>query len=99
MKKLLLSLVLMIQLGFAMANDNKPVMVVQVKNDQVKMFQQAGTSTPIIYTIMTNDQVELIRKWNANWTMVKVNDKVGYVLHSELTYLKAKPQSSTIAKR
>ena len=42
MKKLILSFVLFVQLGFAMANDNKPVMVVQVKNDHVKMFQQAG---------------------------------------------------------
>ncbi|RDC63211.1 SH3 domain-containing protein [Adhaeribacter pallidiroseus] len=99
MKKLLLSLVLFIQLGFVMAHDNKPVMVVQVKNENVKMFQQAGTSTPVIYTITTEDRVELIRKWNTHWTMVKVNDKVGYVLHSELTYLKDKPEPRAIAKR
>lgn len=99
MKKLILSFVLFVQLGFAMANDNKPVMVVQVKNDHVKMFQQAGTSTPILHSITTDDRVEFIRKWNTNWSMVKVNDKVGYVLHSELTYLKAKPEPRTLAKR
>ncbi|QNF35214.1 SH3 domain-containing protein [Adhaeribacter swui] len=99
MKKLILSFVLFVQLGFAMAKDNKPTMVVQVKNDNVKMFQQAGTSTPILYAISTNDRVEIIRKWNTYWTMVKVNDKVGYVLHSELTYLKEKPEPRAIAKR
>jgi uncharacterized protein YgiM (DUF1202 family) len=99
MKKLILSLVLFVQLGFVMAEDNKPVMVVQAKNENVKMFQQAGTSTPVIHTITTEDRVELIRKWNTNWSMVRVNDKVGYVLHSELTYLKAKSEPRTIAKR
>ncbi len=99
MKKLLLSLALLVQFGFAMADNKTPVMVVQVKNDNVKMFQQAGTSTPIIQSITTNDKVELIRRWNANWALVKVNDKVGYVVYSELTYLKAKPQPRAIAKR
>lgn len=92
MKKLLLSLALLVQFGFAMADNKTPVMVVQVRNNNVKMFQQPGTSTSIIETITTADRVELIRKWNASWSLVSVNGKVGYVLHSELTYLKAKPQ-------
>ncbi len=92
MKKLLLSLALLAQFGFAMADNKTPVMVVQAKYDNIKMFQQAGTSTPIIETITTTDRVELIRKWNAHWALVSVNGKVGYVVYSELTNLKAKPQ-------
>ena len=99
MKKLLLSLALLVQFGLAIADNKTPVMAVQVKNDNVKMFLQPGTSTPIIETISTADKVELIRKWNANWALVKVNDKVGYVVYSELTYLKAKPEPRAIAKR
>ncbi len=101
MKKLLLSLALLVQFGLVMAQDNKPTMVVQAKYDQAKVFQQAGTSTPVIETLTTTDQVELIRRWNANWAMVKVNGKVGYMVYSELTYLKAKPQQQprTLATR
>ncbi|QMU30633.1 SH3 domain-containing protein [Adhaeribacter radiodurans] len=99
MKKLLLSFVLIAQLGFAMADNKTPLMVVQVRNNNVKMFQQAGTSTPVIETVTTADRVELIRKWNTHWALVKVNDKVGYVLFSELTNLKAQPQSKALATR
>ncbi|RDC63956.1 SH3 domain-containing protein [Adhaeribacter pallidiroseus] len=99
MKKLLLSFALLVQVGFAMAADKNPYMVVQVRNDQVKMFQQPGTSTPIVETLTTADRVELVRKWNAHWALVKVNAKVGYILFSELTYLQNAPQEKTLAKR
>ncbi|QMU26931.1 hypothetical protein [Adhaeribacter radiodurans] len=95
MKKLLLSLMLIAQLGFAMADNKTPGMVVQAKYENIKMFMQPGTSTPIIETITIADRVELIRKWNSHWALVKVNDKVGYVVYSELTYLNAKPQPQT----
>ncbi|MDQ3290841.1 MAG: hypothetical protein M3Q05_06065 [Bacteroidota bacterium] len=99
MKKLLLSLVLFAQIGLAMADNKTPTTIVQARNNNVKMFQQAGTSTPIIENISTTDKVELIRKWNTHWAMVKVNDKVGYVLFSELTNLKSQPQLKTLATR
>ncbi|QMU26925.1 SH3 domain-containing protein [Adhaeribacter radiodurans] len=102
MKKILLSLALLVQFGFAMADNKTPSLIVQAKYDNVKVFQQAGTASPIIETITTNDRVELIRKWNANWALVKVNDKVGYIYYSELTNLKVKPQQaqpSTFANR
>jgi uncharacterized protein YgiM (DUF1202 family) len=101
MKKLLLSFALLVQFGFVMAQENKPVTLVQAKYDNAKVFQQAGTSTAVIETLTTTDQVELIRRWNANWAMVKVNGKVGYMVYSELTYRKAKPQQQpgTLAVR
>ncbi len=99
MKKLLLSLALMVQVGFAMANDKAKITVVQVRNDNVKMFQQAGTATPIMETISTTDRVEFLRKFNKNWALVLVNDKVGYVLLSELTNLKVNSQPRALATR
>ncbi len=99
MKKLLLSLALMAQVGLAMANDKNKTTWVQVRNDNVKMFKQAGTSTPVVETIATSDRVELIRKFNKNWALVVVNDKVGYVLLWELTKLKVNPQPRTLAQQ
>ncbi|RDC66164.1 SH3 domain-containing protein [Adhaeribacter pallidiroseus] len=99
MKKLLLSLALMAQVGLTMAHDKANTTMVQVRNDNVKMFKQAGTSTPIVETIATTDRVELVRKFNKNWAIVLVNNKVGYVLLSELTNLKATPASRTLAKQ
>ena len=99
MKKLLLSLALIAQVGLTMANDKANTTVVQVKNDNVKMFKQAGTSTPILETIATTDRVELVRKFNKDWAIVTVNNKVGYVLLTELTNLKANAQPRTLARR
>lgn len=99
MKKLLLSFALLLQVGFAMAKDKNPYMVVRVRYNQVKMFQQPGTSTPIIETLTTADRVELIRKYKTNWAVVRVNDKIGFILYSELTNLPAKAQEKTLAKR
>lgn len=99
MKKLLLSFALILQVGLTMAADKNPNMVVQVRNDQVLMFQQPGTSTPVIETLTTSDRIELVQKWNAHWALVKVNGRVGYVLFSELTYLQKEPQAKTLAKR
>lgn len=93
MKKVVFTLALMFQIGFAMAG-NKTNLVVQVRQDNVKMFQQAGTSTAILTTINTTDRVEFIRKFNSNWALVEVNGKTGYVLYTELTQLKQKSKSS-----
>lgn len=98
MKKVILSLALLVQLGFAMAG-NKTTVMVQVKNDNVKMFQQAGTATPILETISTSDKVEFVRKFNANWAIVSVNGKTGYVLLTELTNLKQRPAQKMLAKK
>ncbi|CAA9248596.1 MAG: hypothetical protein AVDCRST_MAG95-1757 [uncultured Adhaeribacter sp.] len=109
MKKILLTLALFVQVGLTMAAtpapyqtalaSNKKNMIVQVRQDNVKMFQQPGTSTTILLTINTTDRVELIRKWNAHWGLVAVNGKTGYVVYSELTQLKEQPQTQQISLR
>ncbi|QMU28881.1 SH3 domain-containing protein [Adhaeribacter radiodurans] len=91
MKKLILSLVLFLQFGLVMARDNFPLIGVKVRSENVKMYQQAGTTTPVIQTIATTDRVELICKWNNQWAQVKVNHKIGYVLFTELMFQKPEP--------
>lgn len=89
MKKIMLTLALIAQIGFAMA-DNKVTVLVQARQNNVKMFQQAGTATQILENINTSDRVTFIRKFNTNWALVEVNGKTGYVLLTELVQLKEK---------
>ena len=98
MKKILLSLALFVQLGAVMA-DNQNTTMVQVRHENVKMFQQPGTSAAILETIATTDRVELLRKWNAHWALVTVNGKAGYVLLSELANLKTKTKPTRRAAK
>ncbi len=88
MKKVILSLALLVQVGFAMAG-NKATAMAQVKHENVKMFRQAGTSTEVLETLSTSDKVEFVRKHNSQWAIVTVNGKAGYVLLSEIAQLKA----------
>jgi uncharacterized protein YgiM (DUF1202 family) len=87
MKKTLFTLALFVQVGFAMAH-NKTTVEAQVRHENVKMFQQAATSTAVLETLNTNDRVEFVRKHNAQWGIITVNGKTGYVLLSELAGLK-----------
>lgn len=62
-----------------------PAVVARATTDHVKMYRQAGTSTEVVRSLKKTDEVAVIRKHNANWTIVTVNDEVGYVLTTELT--------------
>ena len=87
MKKIIFTLALLVQIGFAMAN-NKANPMAQARHENVKMFQQPGTSTTVLETLTTSDKVTFVRKHNAQWAIVTVNGKTGYVLLSEIENLK-----------
>jgi hypothetical protein len=93
MKKILFTLALFVQVGFAMATDKSAKVLAQARENNVKMYQQPGTSTTVLKVLNTTDRIEVVRKLNAVWTIVSVNGQAGYVLHSELT----KPQYQDLA--
>ena len=89
MKKIIFTLALLVQVGFTMAAAPKATVEAQVRHENVKMFLQAATSTEVIETLSPTDRVAFVRKHNAQWGLVTVNGKAGYVLLSELANLKA----------
>ena len=88
MKKIFFTLALLVQVGFAMAAAPEPTAEAQVRHENVKMFQQAGTSTAVLETLSPADRVQFVRKHNTQWAIVMVNGQAGYVLLSELASLK-----------
>ncbi|KAA5545071.1 SH3 domain-containing protein [Adhaeribacter rhizoryzae] len=83
MKKAFFTLALLVQVGFAMATE-KTKNVAQVRHENVKMYQQAGTASKLLKSLTTADRVEILRRLNNQWTIVMVDGEAGYVLHSEL---------------
>ena len=83
MKKVFFTLALFVQVGFAMATEKNKI-TAQVRHENVKMYQQAGTSSQLLKELSTADQVKIIRRLNDQWTIVLVDGVAGYVLHSEL---------------
>ena len=88
MKKAFFTLALLVQVGFAMAAAPKTTVEAQARHENVKMFQQAATSTNVVETLNPTDRVQVLRQHNAQWAIVTVNGKTGYVLLSELAALK-----------
>ncbi len=84
MKKIFLMLALLVQTALASAAVD-PTLLANATTNNVKVYRQAGTSTEVVKSLKTTDEVAIIRKHNAQWTIVTVNDAVGYVLTSELT--------------
>ncbi|MDB5263370.1 MAG: hypothetical protein JWQ14_2653 [Adhaeribacter sp.] len=83
MKKLIFTFALLVQTAFAFA-DNGIAIVAQARQENVKMYQQPGTAATVLKSLSTQDKIEVVRKFNEHWTIVMVDEQVGYVLHSEI---------------
>jgi len=81
MKKLLFTLALLINTVLAFATNGQTI--ARATADNVKMYRH-GTSSEIVKSLSNTDNLVVIRQHNANWTLVSLNDKVGYAVTSEL---------------
>ena len=84
MKKLVLTFAIIAQSVIVFADNKKETTVIRAKNDNVKLYQQAGTASATLDSLDTTDTVTYIRKYNNQWSIVVVDGKVGYMLTSEL---------------
>jgi hypothetical protein len=83
MKKLLFIFALTLQTAFVFAADNKAV-VVSARYENAKMYRQPGTSTEILRALKSTDELVVVRRYNQLWSIVTINNEVGYILTSEL---------------
>ena len=84
MKKFVFLFALLIQTAFVFASHDQATMIARANTDNVKMYRQAGTSTEIVRSLKSTDDLVVVRKHNANWSIVTIDGEVGYVLTSEL---------------
>jgi uncharacterized protein YgiM (DUF1202 family) len=84
MKKVIITLAILVQSAFVFADNKKETYVTKAKHENVKVYTQAGTSTEIVASLQSTDEVTFVRKFNKTWSIIQVNGKAGYVLTSEL---------------
>ncbi len=82
MKKAILVLAIVSQALFVFAA--KPKQIFRVKNENVKMYSQAGTASPVLKSLSSTADIKYIRQFNRLWSIVTVDDQPGFVLTSEL---------------
>ena len=88
MKKLLFILALLVQTLVVSATtpDLKPkVSISRITGENVKLYRQPGASAEVLLSLKSSDEVEVIRRHNARWSIVRVEGKTGYVLTSDLS--------------
>jgi hypothetical protein len=98
MKKVIVTLAIVMQTVFVFAGSGRQTQVVKAKHDHVKVYLQAGTSTEVIKSLKSTDELSYVRPFNTTWSIVQVDGKVGYVLTSELLAEKAETTSSAFRK-
>ena len=77
MKKLIFVITLFDQSIMVIVTDTNQV--TSARYDNIKLYQQPGTSTAFLKTLKSTDALVVIRKFNNNWSIVEVNNVVGYV--------------------
>ena len=97
MKKISFTIALLAQTAFGFATDNQAV-TASARYENSKMYRQPGTSTEVLKALKSTDEIVVVRKYNNNWTIVTVDDQVGYVLTTELAK-PAKIHRQVIAKK
>ena len=97
MKKIIFTIALLAQTDLGFATDNQTV-TASARYENSKMYRQPGTSTEVLKALKSTDEIVVVRKFNNNWTIVTVNDQVGYMLTTELAK-PAKTNQQVIAKK
>lgn len=98
MKKLIFAFALLIQTTFVFASNNKPEVLANARYENVKMYLQPGTSTPVLKSLKSTEELVVVRKYNQYWTIVMLGDQAGFVLTSELSPAKV-AKTTTLAKK
>jgi uncharacterized protein YgiM (DUF1202 family) len=83
MKKFIFAFALLLQTVFVFATDNTQ-QVMRATSDKVKMYRQPSTAAETLMDLKTTDKVVFIRKHNSQWSIVSVNDQVGYVQRGKI---------------
>jgi hypothetical protein len=79
MKKLLLSLALLVQVAFVFAQEP-----IRLKTDKVKLYRQPTNLSEVMKVLNTTEDVVVIRKFNQQWSIVQVGAETGYIHNSRI---------------
>ena len=90
MKKLLLSLALVFQVAFVFAQEP-----IRVKTNNVKLYRQPSNQSEVMKVLHSTEDVLLVRKFDAQWSIVQAGSETGYIHNSRLP--KLKNQTSPVA--
>lgn len=94
MKKVFFTLVFAAQFSFVMAQD-----LARIKSNNVNFYRQPSSKAEVIKTVNPADAVTVVRKFNAEWSIVTVGTETGYIHNSNLGKMKKQSTSMAAAQK
>lgn len=91
MKKVLLGLAILFQVTVASAHKKS-------SNPELTVYKQPSKETPVVKVISLSDKVVVVRPFNQTWSIVTVNDEVGYIRNYQLAQHRKQLKAAAIAK-
>ena len=82
MKTLLITALIIIQSSWVLAQTYPTI---YVRHENAKFYKQPAYRADVISLLQLTYQVQLVRKFNERWLIVKVNVQPGYVEHWNVT--------------
>lgn len=71
---------------------------VKLKSDNVNLYRQPDRNGEVIKVLNSTEDVLLVRKFNADWSIVTAGTESGYIHNSRLPKLKKQPVTATAAQ-
>lgn len=91
MKKELLSLAILLQVVVASAHKKS-------NNAKLTVYKQPSKEMPVVKVISESDRVVVVRSFNEKWSIVTVNNEVGYMRRFQLAQHRRQQRAAAIAK-
>lgn len=92
MKKVLLSLALVFQVVFVASAHQKS------NNPEHTIYKQPSKETEVVKVLTKSDNVVVVRPFNDKWSIVTVNNQVGYIRNFQLAQHKRQLKAAAIAR-
>jgi len=87
MKKLFFAFALTLQAAFVLANEP-----VKLKSDNVNLYRQPSNKGEVVKVLNSTEDVMLVRKFNADWSIVTAGAESGYIHNVHLPKIKKAKQ-------
>lgn len=67
-------------------------------NQELTVYKQPSKDTQVVKVISGTDEVALVRSFNNRWSIVTVNNEVGYMSNFQLAQYNKQQRAAAIAK-
>ncbi len=99
MKKLVLIILISLQASWVWAQE-APVTpeapTIYVRNEDAKVYKQPAYQAEVLQVLKLNDPIQMVRKFDDRWVIVKVNGQPGYVERWNITTKKSRQKNNNI---